>query len=158
MFWVVGNNKEELGPNTPRLAQFSTIQNDRDSDKLSSACWDTSIFARWLLEAQKCTHLGCCCRIPFIKSFASSLKWTKSGLVHEIFPSWIFRSVPLSFSPANGDLHVRLIYWTPENKRRQTLDFYLPFKWQKHKCLHGALKCSRDSMCGTSDACEQCVH
>lgn len=81
------------------------------------------------------THLGWCCRIPFMKSFASSLKWTTSGMVHEISPFWIFRRVCLSFSPANGDLHVRLIYGTPWNERRQVSDFYFLCKWQKHKML-----------------------
>lgn len=112
VFSVMGNNKEELEYNALHLPQLSTSQKHRSSDAPRAACWDANTFVHWLEEAQKGTHRGCCRRIPFIKSFASSLKWTKSGMVHEISPFWIFRRVPRSFSPANGDLHVRLIYWT----------------------------------------------
>lgn len=103
--WVMGNNKEELGENAPQLTQLFTFQ----TKWWAGVC----LLGHQQRDAQKGTHLGCCCRIPFMKSFASSLKWTTSGMVHEISPFWIFRRVFLSFSPANGDLHVRLIYWTP---------------------------------------------
>lgn len=42
--------------------------------------------------------------------------------------------------------------------RKQSLGFYLLLKWREHQCLHGALKCSRDSTRGTCSACEKCVH